>query len=96
VKTHQEITRLDKNGKLLVETVPGTTVHNLVVTEWGVTFVLEGTDDTRVTVELAPDEVYRVVIEDKNIGNVKSNISGKVIFSLDLENTPKRINIEKA
>lgn len=95
VKTHEEITRLEKNGKLLIETVPGTTVHRLRVTENKVAFTLEGQDDTRVTVELEPDEVYRVLIAGMNIGNVKSNISGKVIFSLDLDEDTKPIEIIK-
>ena len=96
IKTHIEITRLEKNGKLLLETVPGATVHNLALETNSVTFSIEGADDTRVTAELAPNEVYRVLIEGTNIGNVKSNISGKVIFSLDLDATPKSIEIVKA
>lgn len=96
VKTYQEITRLEKNDKLLLETVPGTTVHRLTVTESVMSFQLEGADDTRVTAELEPDEVYRVIIAGTNIGNVKSNISGKVIFSLDLDIYPKTIEIVKA
>ena len=95
VKTFQEITRLEKNGKLLLETVPGTTVHKLAITESTVKFDLEGTDDTRVTLELAPDEIYRVLIEGINIGNVKSNVSGKVIFSLDIDNATKSVEIIK-
>lgn len=33
VKTHNQITRLEKNGKLLVETVPGATIRNLKISE---------------------------------------------------------------
>jgi len=93
VKTHQEVTRLERNGKLLLETVPGSVVHGFLITESKVRFALEGTDDTRVTLELAPDELYRVLIEETNIGNVRSNVSGKVVFSLDLDGAPKSIEI---
>ncbi len=96
VKTHNEITRLEKNGKLLLETVPGTAVHNLRVTGEAVTFGLEGFEDTRVTVELAPGESYRVVIDETNLGFVKANLSGKVIFSTELEDEIQSIEIVKA
>ena len=29
VKTYKDITKLEKNGKMLLETVPGATIHNL-------------------------------------------------------------------
>ena len=96
IKTHNEITRLEKNGKLFLETVPGAAVHNMLFAEEKLTFGLEGAEDTRITVELEPDCLYRVVIEGESIGNVKSNISGKVIFSLDLDENIKRIEIIKA
>ena len=95
VKTHNEITRLEKNGKLLIETVPGAVVHNLAVNESAMDFKLIGADDTRVTVELEPEQLYKVVINDINIGNVKSTIAGKVIFSLDLDEEHKIIQIIK-
>lgn len=95
VKTYRETTRLEKNGRLLLETVPGATVHRLTVQENIMAFSLEGVDDTRVTVQLEPEEVYRVLIEGVNIGNVKSNISGKVIFSLDLDGVEKPVEIRK-
>lgn len=33
IKTFKEITKLEKNGKMLLETVPGATVHNFTVNE---------------------------------------------------------------
>jgi hypothetical protein len=96
VKTCNEITRLEKNGKLLLETVPGTAVHNLRVTAEAVTFGLEGFEDTRVTLELAPGESYRIMINETNLGFVKANMSGKVIFSTELEDEAQSIEIIKA
>ena len=96
IKTHHAITRLEKNEALLIETVPGAAVHRFTIKENTLSFGLEGADDTRVTVELEPEALYRVLIEDTNIGNVKANISGKVIFSLDLDDTPKTVEIIKA
>ena len=96
VKTHADITRLEKNGMLLIETVPGAAVHGLAVEAGTTAFSLEGLEDTRVTLELAPNEVYRVVINGTNIGNVKSNMSGKVIFSMELDATQQSVEVTKA
>jgi hypothetical protein len=95
VKTHGEITRLEKNGMLLLETVPGTVVHNLNVTADAAAFSLEGREDTRITLELEPDEMYRVLINGTNIGNVKSNMSGKVVFSMELDATYQSVEVKK-
>ena len=35
VKTFKEITKLEKNGKMILEAVPGATVHNFTMTEKG-------------------------------------------------------------
>ena len=32
VKTFREITKLEKNGKMILETVPGATIHNFNMT----------------------------------------------------------------
>ncbi len=95
VKTHNEITRLEKNGKLLIETVPGATVHNLKVSEKNIIFSAEGYDDTQVTLELASDVSYKIYVDDVNIGKMKANLSGKISFSVDLSTVPKSIRIEK-
>ena len=34
LRTYKEATRLEKNSKLLIETVPGAAVHNLKLEEW--------------------------------------------------------------
>ncbi len=95
VKTHNEITRLEKNGKLLLETVPGAAVSGLTVTGEAVAFKLEGYEDTRVTLELAPNESYRVIINGTSLGNVKSNLSGKVVFSTELDGNAQSVEIVK-
>ncbi len=94
-KTHNEITKLEKNGSLLLETVPGATVHNLDVKEDIVTFAIEGSGDTKITVELEENTNYNVTIDGENLGVEKSNISGKLSFSHGLLNTAIDIKIEK-
>lgn len=95
VKTFKEITKLEKNGNLLFETVPGATVHSLNVDEKNVTFMLEGFEDTQVTMELEPDTVYRVLIDGTNVGSLKTNMSGKVNFSVELKAKAVAVDINK-
>ncbi len=95
VKTHNEITRLEKNGKLLIETVPGATIHKLTVSEKEVVFWAEGVDDTQITLELESDAIYKIVVDDVKLGKMKSNLSGKVSFSAELNSKAKQICVEK-
>jgi hypothetical protein len=95
VKTFNEITRLEKNGKLLLEAVPGATIHNFVMNEKSVSFQVEGNGDVQITMELEPDKDYRVVIDDFNAGSVCAGLSGKVNFSVDTKGFTKSIVIEK-
>jgi hypothetical protein len=95
VKTHDEVTRLEKNGMLLLETVPGAAVHGMVTAADEISFALEGFEDTRITIELEPDQMYRVLINGTNIGNVRSNMAGKVIFSLELDETRQKVEVKR-
>lgn len=96
VKTFKEITKLEKNGKMLLEAVPGATIHNFNMTEKAVTFTVEGQEDLQITMELEPNKEYRVLVEDVIVGKVNANLAGKVNFSVELKNEPLAIKIEKA
>ena len=95
VKTFNEITRLEKNGKLLLETVPGSAVHNFSINENLVSFSIEGKDDIQITMELEPESEYRVVGDDFNIGSVNSGAYGKVSFSVEANGNEKAVKVEK-
>lgn len=95
VKTHNEITRIEKNGKLLLESVPGSSIHNFSMDEKKIAFTAEGYDDTRITLELEPEKEYRIKMDDIVVGNTSSNKSGKISFSAELSSTPKSIKINK-
>ena len=45
VKTFNEITRLEKNGAFVYESVPGTAVNSFEETSDGIRFVVEGPED---------------------------------------------------
>lgn len=95
VKTHNEITRIEKNGNLLLETVPGAVIHHFKVNEKSVCFSIEGFEDTQITLELEPNKEYKIYVDDFNIGKMKSNFSGKISFSSELKSVPQVIKIEK-
>ena len=42
MKTFSEITKLERNGMFVYESVPGTAVMNLNATDTGLTFQVEG------------------------------------------------------
>lgn len=88
VKTFKEITKLEKNGMFVYESVPGTVVTNLNVTAKGMEFGVEGLEDSQVTVELAEDKEYLVYVDDVNVGSMKTNLGGKLTFSVEL--TPEK------
>ncbi|KAB1441049.1 endosialidase [Candidatus Galacturonibacter soehngenii] len=84
VKTYHEITKLERNGMFVYESVPGTAVNHMNVTESGVQFYVEGAEDAQITVELAEDTEYKIFIDDTNVGKMKTNLSGKLALSVEL------------
>ncbi|MDO4975989.1 MAG: endosialidase [Eubacteriales bacterium] len=84
VKTFKEITRLEKNGAVLFESVPGSAVHNFKASEGLVEFDVESADDIEITLGLAAEAEYKVYVDDTNIGKMKANLGGKINFSIEL------------
>jgi len=70
---------------ILFESVPGTSVHNMKVTEEGMFFAVESTVDPQITVELEPETEYTVYIEEADLGKMKSNLSGKLNLSIEIK-----------
>lgn len=85
VKTFCEITKLEKNGLFLYESVPGTSVLNFKEMENGVEFVAEGDKDAQITVGLNDDTEYEVFIEGNSMGRMKTGLGGKLSLSVELE-----------
>lgn len=95
VKTHNEVTRIKKDGELLLETVPGSTIHNFNKSEKEISFTIEGYENTNVILQLESNTAYRITANNQNLGSTKSNLSGKISFSLNLTNSDQNITIEK-
>ena len=85
VKTYNEITKLEKNGLFLYESVPGTSVLNFVEREDGVAFIVEGDEDAQSTVGLADDKAYEVFVDGESRGAIKTGLGGKLSLSVELE-----------
>lgn len=83
VKTFKEITKLERNEMFVYESVPGTTVSNLDVTDTSVAFSVEGAEDAQITLELEPETEYEVSI-DGVASNGKTNLGGKLVLSVEL------------
>lgn len=84
VKTYKTMTKLEKNGLFVYESVPGTSVSDFRETEKGVSFLVEGDEDAQITIGLTEDTEYVVYVADQNIGKMKTNLSGKLNISIEL------------
>lgn len=95
VKTFREITKLEKNGKMMLEAVPGATIHNFLIDEKGVKFMVESCEDLQLTLELEPDTEYKILIDDVYVGKIKTSLAGKVNFSMEMKKETQKVKIEK-
>ena len=85
VKTFKEITKLEKNGMFVYESVPGTAAEHFKVTDTAVEFMVEGGRDAQITVQLENDTDYEVYVDDMAVGSMMTNMSGKLSVSVELE-----------
>jgi len=85
VKTFKEITKLEKNGLFIYESVPGTCVHQFKSTYNEVDFYVEAPEDAQITLELEAEKEYEVQINRNKIGNMRTNLGGKLSLSVELE-----------
>ena len=96
VKTFGEITKLERNDLFVYESVPGTAVSHLKATENGMSFTVECPTDAQITVELEEETSYQVFVDDKEVGEMKTNLGGKLVLSVELDSTESAaVRIEK-
>ncbi|GLB31162.1 hypothetical protein LAD12857_30850 [Lacrimispora amygdalina] len=96
VKTFYEITKLERNGMFVYESVPGTAVEMFTVSDDGVEFDVEGDKDAQLTVQLAEDTEYEVFVDGAAAGGMRTNMSGKLSASVELnEGTPVKVKISR-
>lgn len=95
VKTCKEITKLERNGMFVYESVPGTAVMNLKATDTGMIFAVEGPEDAQFTVELEAETEYDIVIGGADAGKMNTNLGGKLSVSVELGENPVEVSIQK-
>ena len=96
VKTFHEITKLERNGSFVYESVPGTKVEGFREEDRKVSFSVEGNDHTQITLDLEEEKEYRVLVDGINLGNMATNIGGKLVISVDLTTgQPQEVVIER-
>lgn len=83
VKTFKEITKLERNGMFVYESVPGSTVKSFKATDSEVTFCVSSAKDVQFTLELEPDSEYEVFISNVSAGKMMTNLSGKLSVSTE-------------
>ena len=84
VKTFADITKLEKNGMFVYESVPGTAVHHFHSTENGVSFEVEGEKDAQIILGLEENAEYKIYINDANVGNMTTQMGGKLVLSVEI------------
>lgn len=85
VKTFKEMTKLEKNGLFLYESVPGTSVFDFAESEGETSFTVEGDQDAQITIGLEDDSEYEVFVGGESAGKMSTNLSGKLNISVELE-----------
>lgn len=93
VKTYRDITRLERNDALVYESVPGTAVRDMKITDTGVSFTVEGAQDVQITLGMEDDTSYEVMLDGKSIGTMETSLGGKLAFGIELENA-EQVKVE--
>ena len=63
VKTFAEITKLERNGSFVYESVPGTKVEGFKEEDRKISFAVEGDGNTQITLDLEEEKEYRVLVD---------------------------------
>lgn len=97
VKTFYEITKLEKNGMFVYESVPGTAVNHFKVTDRSVSFTVEGNKAASITLELEENVEYEISVGGDFAGKMQTNLGGKLVLSVELEEGKAvEVNVAKA
>ena len=97
VKTFYEITKLERNGMFVYESVPGTTVSHFSESDEGITCLLEGYKASQVTVQLEEETDYKIYEDGLLTGEITTHVSGKLGINIDLvDEKPVELKILKA
>ena len=94
IKTFNEITKLERNETFVYESVPGSSVFDYKESAREITFSVTGASDVQITLELEPDTEYEAFVNGETLGQMKTNLGGKLVLSVEADAdkaTPVRI-----
>lgn len=95
VKTFKEITKLEKNEMFVYESVPGTVVKHFKKSEELTSFTVSGEATAQITLELEPETEYVVYMNEINVGDMTTNLGGKLSISAELAKESVEVKIVK-
>lgn len=85
VKTYKDITKLERNGLFVYESVPGTAVEHFRVDDQKMTFMVSADQDVQITVGLEEECSYEVYLDNMSVGTMVTNLSAKLSASLECQ-----------
>lgn len=85
VKTFKEITKLERNGSFVYESIPGTAVTLFKQSGEEVSFFANGIGQTQITLELESGRDYKIAVEGKELGVSKTDVGGKLTIDVELD-----------
>ncbi|MGN1313449.1 MAG: endosialidase [Lachnospiraceae bacterium] len=83
VKTYKTMTKLEKNGMFLYESVPGTSVKHFQETEEGISFQVEADTDAQLTIGLTEQTSYEVRVQGEAVGIMETGLGGKLNINVE-------------
>ena len=95
VKTCKDITKLERNGAFVYESVPGTAVNNFKVDNNVISFDVDAIENAQITVEVEENTEYVMYMNGVNAGSVATNVSGKLSLSVPASNGTTSVKIVK-
>ena len=95
VKTYKDITKLECNEVMVYESVPGTAVLNFDKNENVISFQIEGNTSAQITLGLEPESEYEVSVDGETVGVMTTNLGGKLSLSVEIEEKPVSISVNK-
>lgn len=93
VKTHSDITRLERDELMIYESVPGTNVRNFSYTSSKIKFNVSGYSHTSIIIGVNQDSVFNLTVDNVDEGEAIFVAKGKLNINLNLENN-EEVSVE--
>jgi len=98
LRAHDVVTRLEKNGELLLEAISGAYFVDFALEDAdGCSFDVFAKENIQITLSLSPDALYNIVIDGGEAIPATASRSGKVSFGVELaEGASKKIVVRRS